>query len=613
MRGQKATTIKDFANVSKSSKAPIAKPANAHPMRMTRSRSAAALVTEPAIEVAPATRKRKLAATEGPVVPALPAKKPKKLQEATTPRKKKPTTINAYFSPAPKETAIPETVAEAPVEAAVESVAETVAETAVEAVAAETVAETIVEAAAAEAAAETVVEAAVADSLNERATELLARLRSRKKAASETRAEETRAIQDSLRARRIASKLAPPALQATTSKFAEAGGITASEQHTRDVHRQFVSIPSTHGKALPRELRKLNELFQALDHTVMFGGQTSVIYHRIRRGVEAMAKRTFGWRELGQILALYPESYTCKPMGTMHEGRNVVSVELSPMACGMDLAVEIEARREEFGRRLLALVDSAHRSFLASRGYDAKDIDATQGLRHPSFDVESTPLVTPLPLPPTPAAAQASAAGPVATFDRERLRHLLGTANAKLSENPHDKPPTILALPPTPAESPLLQPADPPKGTKVSSAKNLLERIREKQRAKEAAQLAAAQAVPQATRTMHSRLPAILEAISFLFYSERRNVLPYFFVVDKLVESKGLDRPDISNHIVALAGFIPEWCNIFEPGTSNKDGGTDVAKEAPVEPSPDARLSVTRTISMREAKARLIAKIEAIV
>ncbi|KAJ2384395.1 hypothetical protein H4S02_004835, partial [Coemansia sp. RSA 2611] len=609
MRGQKATTIKDFANVSKSTKTPTAKPAIARPMRMTRSRTAAAYAAEPAIEVAPAaTRKRKL---PDPVSTAIPAKKTKKLPGPTTPRKKKPTTISAYFSPVAAKSAIPETITESALNPVAETVEETKAvEPVVETTAVSQVAETTAVAQVAETAAVSqVAETAVAESLDDRANVLLARLRNRKKVATtETRAEgtsaeETRAIQETLRARR-APKLAPPTPPATTSKFAEAGGITAEEQHTRDIHRQFVSIPTTHTKALPRDLRKLNELFQALDHTVMFGGQTSVIYHRVRRSVEVMAKRTFGWRELGQILAIYPESYTIKPMSTVHEGRSVVSAELSPMARGMELAVEIGARREEFGRRLFALVDDAHRLFLVSRGYDEKDIDGTMGRHHPSFDVESTPPVTPLPLPPTPAAAQASVAGPVATFDRKRLRHLLGTANTKLSSEPQEKPPTILALP-TPADSPLLPPTDAPKNTKVSSAKNLLERIREKQRAKEAALLAAAEAVPQATRTMYSRLPGILETISFLFYTERRNVLPYFFVVDKIAESKGLDRLDISNHIVALAGFIPEWCCISEPGDKE-------TKEVVGEPSPEARLSVIRSISLRDAKARLIAKLDAI-
>ncbi|KAJ2065331.1 hypothetical protein GGI17_000383 [Coemansia sp. S146] len=643
MRGQKTTTLKGVFRVSKNSDVPIGKDANARPMRVTRSRSAAlATVAEEVVEK-PVTRKRKL--TEDPAAPTLPAPKKQQLARtepvSATPRKKRPTTLSAYFSPSAAKAeqasvalmkpVIPATVVEAviepAVEAAIESVAEPkVAEAAVapklvEAVAEPKFVEAVVapeltEVVAEQKTAEAVVENAATpqpdnrDKLNERAAVLLARLRNRTKVTSETTAEETRSIQDDLRTRRTASTLPHSAPAPASSKFAEAGGITASEQHARDIHRQFVSI--TRGTALPQGLRKLNEIFQALDHTVMFGGQTSVIYHRARHGVEAMAKRTFGWRELGQILALYPESYTHKPVPTVHDGRRIVSVELSPKVRGMDLAVEIEARRDEFGRRLVALVDTAHRAFLVQRGYEDKDIDATQGQWHPSFDVESTPAVTPLPLPPTPAAA----AGPVATFDRERLRHLLGAAEAKNSEL-KDKPPAVLALP-TPADSPLLQPVALPKESRVSTAKNLLERIREKQRAKEAAQLAAVQAVPQATRTMHSRLPAILETLSFLFYTERRNVLPYFYVVDKLVESKGLERPDISNHIIAIAGFVPEWCSITEPsandsgGTTAEPGDSATTKLAPVEPSPDARLTITRTISMREAKARLIAKIEAV-
>ncbi|KAJ2004328.1 hypothetical protein H4R26_002576 [Coemansia thaxteri] len=388
--------------------------------------------------------------------------------------------------------------------------------------------------------------------------------------------------------------------------------ITAAGEQERRVRRQFVSIRAEAlgtVRAFPQSLRKLNELFQALDHAVLFGGQSSVVYHRVRRGVEVMAKRTFGWRELGQILALYPESYSHEALQTTHEGRRVVSVVLTPKVQGLALASEIEARREEFAHRLMAHVDVAHRAFLVDRGYAPADLAAVEGHWHPSFDIESTPAVTPLQLPPAPAPSS------LATFDRERLRHLLGAV-------PAAKPPAVLTLlPPTPADSPVLQPAATPAAARppISGAKNLLERIREKQRAKEAALQAAVQAVPAATRTMHSRLPAILEAISFLFYSERRNVLPLLFVVDKLVESKDLERADLSRHIVALTEFVPEWCSIVDVGAaaSSSKGeatGPPPPPQAPgAEPSPDARLAVTRTISMQEAKTRLAAKIAAVV
>ncbi|KAJ2555000.1 replication licensing factor Cdt1, partial [Coemansia sp. RSA 1836] len=353
----------------------------------------------------------------------------------------------------------------------------------------------------------------------------------------------------------------------------------------------------------------------------------SVIYHRARAGVEAMAKRTFGWRELGQILALLPDAYACTAVPAVHNGRRVVSVELTPRTGGgLDLAVEIDARRRQFAHALGARVDAAHRAFLADRGYADADVDALRGAWHPAFDVESTPHVTPLPLPPAPAAA----AGPVAAFDRARLRHLLNEKDKEEEEKEEEKekPPAVLALPPTPASSPALAPADaapkkkprPPPGT----AKNLLERIREKQRAREAAQLAeaaGANAVPLATRTMHSRLPGILETLSFLFYTERHSVLPYFYVVDKLAESKCLERADASAHIIALAGFVPEWCSISDhsetlPSLPDHSEAPDGAAKLPnatvgplAEPSPEARLTITRTISMQEAKARLIAKL----
>ncbi|KAJ2743037.1 hypothetical protein GGI20_004051 [Coemansia sp. BCRC 34301] len=605
MPKQPATTtrsLKAFVRVSKNSE-PANLKANGKPSviatarPMTRSRSRIdekdSVPVPPSLPVLP-PRKRKLA--------KLPADPPAQKKE-----KKTPTTISAYFSPSAnkmKKAAASETTAEATAESIPETVADKVAESVPETVAekvVESVPETVVEKAV-KSAPETVVEpaplATVANGahtpsrvlLKGRAAELLTRLRNRHNTTTTTTtASETLSIKEDLRARRNATALSLPSpTLASSESFAESGTLSPETEHTRSVHRQFVAIRTP--AQLPQQLRKLHEIFQALDHTVMFGGQRSVIYHRARRGVESMAKRTFGWRELGQILALYPESYAYQSVSTLHDGRQVPSVELTPKVKGMQLAVEIEARRNEFAARLSARVDAAHRAFLVKRSYTDAEIDALQGACHPSFDIEETPHVTPLPMPPTPVA---TAAGPVATFDRDRLRHLLGA-------NESEKPPTVLALPPTPVSSPVLAPATAPATTPtrppVGTAKNLLERIREKQRAREAAQLAAADAVPLATRTMHSRLPAILETLSFLFYTERRNVLPYFYVVDKLAEAKGLERSDTSAHIVALAGFVPEWCSISDP-----------LEQA--EPSPDARLAITRSISMQEAKSRLVSKI----
>ncbi|KAJ2801148.1 hypothetical protein H4R21_002896 [Coemansia helicoidea] len=624
---QRASTLKGFVRVSKRGDGPTGKAGVKPAGRITRSR-AAELAAAPAV-AAPAEppaavpssdtapgRKRKLAqalssdAADTSGSPAKRATRAKRVQPAgrqqpvaaTTRRE---STIREYFAPAPAAgtDAAPEadgaaTVVEAaPVSAAVvpEPVAEGIA--------------TVQEDEALPAGAEQAAERAA------RANVLLERLRGRKRpeaagdcASTAAKAEETRAIQEAIRARRE-----QPAADAIAGKAAACGPaasfdaaktMTAEEARVRELKRQFVKISPPAGGAapLPRELRKLDELFQGLEHAVMFDGQgaSGVVYHRIRKGVEAMAKRTFGWRELGQILAVYPESYTYAPLQTSHEGRRVASVALTPVARGVSLAVDMEARRAEFRRRLVALVDSAHRGFLVARGYSEAEVGGTSGW-HPAFDVEATPAVAPLPLPPT-TVQEHQAAGVVARFDRDRLKHLLGSSQPAAPPSAgKDEPPAVLALP-TPADSPLLRPAGgggegSAARRPTSSANALLERIRAKQRAKEMAAAEAAAVVPAATRSMHSRLPGILDAVSFLYYAERKSVLQFFYVVDKLVESKGLDRPDTARHLVALAGFVPEWCSISDATPDN--------------PSPAALLRVSRAISLQQARAQLQAKIPA--
>ncbi|KAJ2015260.1 hypothetical protein GGI14_004378, partial [Coemansia sp. S680] len=199
MRAQKTTTLKGVFRVSKNSDVPIGKDANPRPMRMTRSRSAA-LATEVAPTVVvekPVTRKRKLAEDPAPT-----QKKQQKVEPAATPRKKRPTTISAYFSPSTKteqtsvtlmKPVIPATVVETAVEPVVEA-AEATAEPVVEIVAEskaadeqKTTVEPIAEAAV-EAVAEPKLVEAVSetkpdnrDKLNERAAVLLTRLRNRTK------------------------------------------------------------------------------------------------------------------------------------------------------------------------------------------------------------------------------------------------------------------------------------------------------------------------------------------------------------------------------------------------------------------------------------------------
>ncbi|KAJ2707211.1 hypothetical protein FB645_000888 [Coemansia sp. IMI 203386] len=605
---QRAGSLKSFVRVGKASDVPAPKDALATtPARMTRSKSAALtkVVEQPTAEETEAaigTRKRKLVAE----TPSSPAKKNARTATApastnvhtvaapasgtpTTSRVKKATTISAYFSPTPKEAVEEESVMPKE-EAAKEN------DDAVDVKKGERKAE-----------------------LDTRASALLGRLRGRKRAAPDVepgvRLEETRAIQEDLRDRRIETATAAAMGETAaepgvpTARFAAGQTPSAEDVRQRELRRQFVSIQQpADGWALPRTYRKLEDLFQGLEHTVMFGGLNShsrVIYHRVRKSVEVMAKRTFGWRELGQIVALYPEAYGWTAVQVTHEGRMVRSVELMPKVEGARLAIEMEARRKEFRKRLVARVDAAHRAFLVARGYADEDVARTSGW-HPAFDVEDTPDIAPVTMPPPATAAVSHNGAPAASFDREKLKHLLGRASEKVADKVAEKSAekvaeksTEKAAPlPTPTDSPVLTAATP---KPVSKAQSLLERIRAKQRAKEAQKQSLVPSVPASTRTMHSRLPGILEALSFMFYAERKSVLPFFYVVDKIVELKGLDKADASAHLVALGSFVPEWCAVLqEQGDVLPDG---------VEPTAGARIKVIRSVSMQEAKTQLLAKI----
>ncbi|KAJ2511354.1 hypothetical protein GGI11_005139, partial [Coemansia sp. RSA 2049] len=158
--------------------------------------------------------------------------------------------------------------------------------------------------------------------LRARTTALLERLRGRKRpttgddaggntggdgdagAASETRSSATREIQERIRELREAPSAEEPSADQQSqphdgASFQAARVRTAADAQLSELRRQFVRIDAPrHAAALSSELRKLEELFQGLEHVTLFGGTTNasagVVYHKVRRSVEAMARRTFG-------------------------------------------------------------------------------------------------------------------------------------------------------------------------------------------------------------------------------------------------------------------------------------------------------------------------------
>ncbi|KAJ1723887.1 replication licensing factor Cdt1 [Coemansia erecta] len=616
-------TLKAFVRVGKATDAPAGKAA----VRMTRSKSAAAVATtKTAVGKAEAASKTKAKANVT-VATAVGGKR-KLAEESATPEPEEPaakkraagrrktTTIDAYF--APMEEVVVEAAKPAEPMAAAPAMLPVAEKTTVEPATNEEE-ETTQESAQQEHEQEQETEQQTEKTAERdaRATALLGRLRARHSAAAAKTADsaaagssmhETRAIQEALRARRQDDSAAPAAPTPAPATFAATRVASETFLHQREQRRQFVEIavaPASTRK-LPRNLAKLSSLFQALEHTLLFAPQQSVqkgvVYHKVRKSVEVMARWTFGWKELGQILSVYPEAYTCERTEAVVAGRPVVSALIKPtVQAGVQMAVEMEQRRGEFALRLGRLVEGAYGAFLARRGFTGDEVRQVQGaVWHPEFDVEETPDVAPVAMPPP--AVQLPA------FDRERLRHLLGKAEeskAAAAESEAPKPASV-ALP-TPTDSPVLTPhTDPssaaaakPKPSGSAAASALLARIRAKQQ--QAKHATVGSVVGRATQSMHSRLPGVVEAVSFMFYQERKSSLPFALVAEKIAESRGLDLGEAAGHLLALARLVPEWCAVLdEKGERLED---------PAEAPQGARLKITRAISMQEAKTRLAAKL----
>ncbi|KAJ1963819.1 hypothetical protein IWQ62_003102 [Dispira parvispora] len=231
-----------------------------------------------------------------------------------------------------------------------------------------------------------------------------------------------------------------PAVQLATSTMS-LPGLPAFQKfhHIRTPHSAWDRL------ALPTHLQRLDVIFQAIEHTLLFlqGQSQPCVYHRIKKPVENMCRRTFELSHLGQIKTLYPEAYQLTAVRYQHLGERIPSVEiqwptespttsLSPgstpdtvnkgkdsplpdpfggtptklpnwtrpprtdsttdtkfVGQGVRSVMSTENRRQEFRKRLLRYTHKHHSNFLRQLQYDTLPELEQLSQWHPDFQVEN--------------------------------------------------------------------------------------------------------------------------------------------------------------------------------------------------------------------------------
>ncbi|KAJ1920048.1 hypothetical protein H4219_001577 [Mycoemilia scoparia] len=455
--------------------------------------------------------------------------------------------------------------------------------------------------------------------LKPRAEELLRKLRNRKVPASlqrpsvegerpeasptvlapQSKQAETTEIQESIKLRRLGLNLPTQDIKPSSKSFDHNSGQsappvvfnTSTQQHTdainnyltpTDIRPKFELIRRrAFDLPLPERLAKLEAIFQAIEHTLMFtqGQGHTCIYHRHRKSVENSSGHTFTLRHLAQIKYVYPESYTFKPTKVLIQGRNIDSIEInvfkkanSEEASGSKgptqsialknarfAADSLEKRRQEMRERLVKYVDKYHVDFLEKQ---KMRVSSWRELKqwHPDFSLEND-------VPDLPQTELPNVESNIAKPDKERIRWLLGKAagnSSKESANPTTEEQSASA------PEPPLEQQTKRKEAPVTKVSALLERIRAKERQKKEEIMKGVGPKKIAERAMLSRLPSLADSISFIFYSQRKSIISFTYLCDKLSQSGQvpLSIDECETHVTKIASLVPEWCSIETLGNT---------------------------------------------
>ncbi|KAI9138589.1 hypothetical protein BKA69DRAFT_765144 [Paraphysoderma sedebokerense] len=363
----------------------------------------------------------------------------------------------------------------------------------------------------------------------------------------------------------------------------------------------------------------------------MKGRDHSCNFHKIKKAVENSANRTFELKHLAQIKTVFPEAYIFDAVKAICGGEKVETVlidfhfdwnkskcsEITPLSTPstptkaqkpspvttprsggrqlltptkkrtasqkdeaeleVDLRAfrhasfagrDLELRRKEFRRRLIELVKAEHEIFLQQNSLELKSAASTN-LWHPDFDLNSVPDIPKSPLP--------KIIKPVVD-----VKKILNLQSSHIPESVKAKLITTTSVSDSAQkeENNVKQKSDDTKQQshtvsskeagykKPSKFSDLLERIKAKEQ-KRTLELNNGLSSEQFNRRlMLSRLPFIIDTMSFAYNSLNKNVMSMNDISKKVVTSyrTPLSQADAILEIELLSNIAPQFCAITKVG-----------------------------------------------
>ncbi|NWW38408.1 CDT1 factor, partial [Panurus biarmicus] len=385
-----------------------------------------------------------------------------------------------------------------------------------------------------------------------------------------SRLERVRQLELRVRQRRAGSRATAGAQPAGDTGVAAPEGETSKKPPAyQRFHTLAQDLPP--GLTLPYKFRVLAEMFRSVDTVtgMLFNRAETVTFAKVKQSVQDMMRRQFEERHLGQIKAVYPNSYRLrqeKNVPTFGSGgkKSEYQLTLEPLL-GEEEKVDgrphlsasrLLERRREFHRNLVNIVREHHKAFLAALSPPMVVPEEKLTRWHPRFNVDEVPDISPAELPQAPQENRLSTAQEVLSSAQGMLSPKMEKALANLA----------LRTAGAGAGEPPLSKAPAPASTS-SALKGVSQGLLDRIRAKEARRLQAlltrdARQEERAARL--ARLPAMARVLRSAFVAEKKPALAMEVLCARLADScPELVAPgEMEKHVRLFAELLPDWVGI---------------------------------------------------
>jgi hypothetical protein len=297
---------------------------------------------------------------------------------------------------------------------------------------------------------------------------------------------------------------------------------------------------------LPKPLELLGKFHFALDQVCLFhqSRQQLNIFDRLLKPIENICKRTITESHFRRLYTLIPECYHVQPYNNPPFPRSLFidmkhhGNESKSSNEGFTQS-ELDARRALLHGRILEIVKDKHEKWCKGAGQDTPPPKHLIRKWHPKFDQDSVEIDI----------------IPEASFPWDKpAAEIVKEEPSKKSIKPITESNTL--------NTSSTEPINTASPFGVSS--KLLERIRAKER-QSVEQVMLGKTSTETLERKLSKLATLVDSLSFLFHSCKKNVMSVEEICKKLVESSRvpISAESIRDQIQSLISVAPDWISIL--------------------------------------------------